>query len=249
MTYIFIAYIIFCFSLLWCAWLSVIRIHKVSDFRGKLIDELFDRTDWEYQKQLFEQVSFDTMVYKFWKPLTVESFWWKNTKFLKNIYQYYTWKWDDKVNIDKKDGEYISKVFAPVANDRWSNMSFGTIIWDNNTVNNNFVVNTPDALAIIGSIGSEFQPKTLQKSFDRVILRFEKTSVNPELSDRWVIAEIYPRNLKVTFDDQEVKKKITTWERNIFMTEYLVDVDVKYNGDVPHWYIIKNIRDENPLSE
>lgn len=62
---------------------AMVRLELVSSFRNNLIESIYRRDDWKEQSLLFKQVSFDEMVYKFWIPLTIEAFWWKDTKFLK----------------------------------------------------------------------------------------------------------------------------------------------------------------------
>lgn len=56
-------------------WLFILlRIKRVSNFRGEIINKIFEFDVYIHRLEKFHTVTFDTMVKKFWKPLTVKSF-------------------------------------------------------------------------------------------------------------------------------------------------------------------------------
>jgi hypothetical protein len=69
--------------------LMLIRNKKVSEFRRWMLDTIHEHSvtdiraghnyDWRYKA--YESVDYDTMVYKFWRPLKPESFY-EDTSFL-----------------------------------------------------------------------------------------------------------------------------------------------------------------------
>ena len=56
------------------------RNQTVYDYRSRIIEIIFSKDDWKWRHKEFRKVSYNEMVYKFWKPL--DSFY-KDKKFLK----------------------------------------------------------------------------------------------------------------------------------------------------------------------
>lgn len=50
------------------------RCSQVGIFRGKLVRELLSFMDWEWRVKEFEKVSYNRMVFSFWKKLKPELF-------------------------------------------------------------------------------------------------------------------------------------------------------------------------------
>ncbi len=57
---------------------GLIRNQLVYNYRVRLLDQIHDEArkdiqagrDWEWRHQIFEQVTYNQMVFKFWKPLS-----------------------------------------------------------------------------------------------------------------------------------------------------------------------------------
>jgi len=60
------------------ALILLVRVHFVSKFRLRLIDKVFETIEYQDRIKEFDKVSFHTMVWKFWKPLKVTSFYKKD---------------------------------------------------------------------------------------------------------------------------------------------------------------------------
>jgi len=71
------------------AWL-MLRNHRVGRFRDELIDRVSEAAranlhdgekSWRWRYDTFGSVSYERMLYQFWKPLR-PNVWWKDTSFL-----------------------------------------------------------------------------------------------------------------------------------------------------------------------
>lgn len=52
----------------------IIRNHKVANLRRDIIEKIFRFEDWDWRRHIYMSISYDEMLYKFWKPLTIKSF-------------------------------------------------------------------------------------------------------------------------------------------------------------------------------
>lgn len=52
----------------------LIRNSKVYKLRQKMVDKIFSFSDWKWRLKIYETVSYNAMLYKFWKPVVPESF-------------------------------------------------------------------------------------------------------------------------------------------------------------------------------
>lgn len=59
-----------------------IRVERVYRFRRKLIDIVFSFYDYRWRQSVLDSVTFDKMMFQFWRPLRVEE-WWSDCSFLK----------------------------------------------------------------------------------------------------------------------------------------------------------------------
>lgn len=64
-----------------CCVLAIYRTRRVGDMRRGLIAKLFTFMDWEWRLKEYESVSFEKMIFTFWKPITPEAFY-KDMAFL-----------------------------------------------------------------------------------------------------------------------------------------------------------------------
>jgi hypothetical protein len=57
------------------------RNYRVWKFRDGIIDRMFELGDYSRRQKVFSTVSYDEMLFKFWKPLKPEV-WYEDTSFL-----------------------------------------------------------------------------------------------------------------------------------------------------------------------
>lgn len=63
-----------CLSALFCFYM-VYRNDKVADFRNRMSDLVFrSSSDYRPKLKIYDRVSYEEMLHKFWKPLKLESF-------------------------------------------------------------------------------------------------------------------------------------------------------------------------------
>lgn len=60
--------VIFQFFAIFCLYL-LHRNNKVFEYRRKVSDIIFEKDDWAKRLEIMEQVSYEDMMKKFWKPL------------------------------------------------------------------------------------------------------------------------------------------------------------------------------------
>lgn len=60
---------IICILMIALGILLFIRNEIVYNFRKKIIDKIFLSENWQEKLKEFDKVSYDEMVYKFWKPI------------------------------------------------------------------------------------------------------------------------------------------------------------------------------------
>lgn len=68
-------------SLFLASILMLVRNNKVHEMRVEMLDQIFKCQDYKWRLSIFRGVSYDTMLFHFWKPLKPKSFY-KQTDFL-----------------------------------------------------------------------------------------------------------------------------------------------------------------------
>ncbi len=60
---------------------ALFRNNAVYNFRCEVIELVYNHADWIRRREEFHKVSYNDMVLKFWKPLTIEA--WYDTNIIK----------------------------------------------------------------------------------------------------------------------------------------------------------------------
>lgn len=167
--------------------------------------------------------------------------------FLKDAFNYFLGKSQKKPkDFDLKDCANFHNIIKPVAKDNGSMIQFtGDWNFEGSTVNFNF--NSLEANAIQNGIAREREElKEPTRNIEKNVLFYWDSAKYDDKSksiDRGFVDSISKNSLRVTFEDQLIKRKMLDMEENPFHYMFLVDVEVMTVKGIPTVYKILSLND------
>jgi hypothetical protein len=172
------------------------------------------------------------------------------TKFLKKGFNYFLGNSTEKPKeFDAKDCSNFNNIIKPIAKDNGSNVTFtGDFNFGDVTINMDF--NSIEANAIQNGINRErgLLKEPAKNLHQKVLFYWDSAKYGDKSKavDRGFIDSINSASLRVTFENQEIKKRMLDIEENPFHFLFIVDVEVMTVQTIPTVYKITELYEVMP---